>query len=289
MGGAAPFIGPAVAIGSAIMGSKSASKAAKAQTAAANKANATELEMYNQSRADLAPYRETGALANTKLSTLMGLAPDEAALRESLRENYTTRKYGAKYGRLKSEKVDQAALDAEVASRIGAFNNDPDKGMLTKRFSLADYVADPGYQFRLDQGNKAINAKNAAMGNFYSGGALKEATDYNSGMASQEYGNAYNRYNTDMGNLYSRYGGLSEAGRNATNTAVGMGQNYANQVGQNYANIGSAQANAAINKGNAWSQGLSGLMGSQYGGGQPFYSPAGTGQSGFWLGNTFFG
>ena len=282
MGGAAPFIPIAASVASSVIGSKSASKAAKAQTSAANKANATELEMYNQSRADLAPYRETGALANTKLSALMGLAPTEAQLRKELLPDFTSTVR-------RKEKIDEAGLSAAIADRLGVINNDPDKGLLTKRFSLADYVADPGYQFRLDQGNKAIAAKQSAMGNFYSGAALKEATNYNSGMASQEYGNAYNRYNTDMGNLYSRYGGLSEAGRNATNTAVGMGQNYANQVGQNYANIGSAQANAAINRGNAWSQGLSGLMGSQYGGGQPFYSPAGTGQSGFWLGNTFFG
>jgi hypothetical protein len=56
------------------------------------------------------------------------------------------------------------------------------------------FEADPGYAFRKSEGEKALQAKQLASGNFFSGGALKEATDFNSGLASQEYGNAFNRY-----------------------------------------------------------------------------------------------
>lgn len=64
-------------------------------------------------------------------------------------------------------------------------------------FSDAEFKADPGYQFRLDQGNKAIQNLAAATGNLNSGRALKDAMNFSSGLASQEYQNAYGRYNND--------------------------------------------------------------------------------------------
>lgn len=57
-----------------------------------------------------------------------------------------------------------------------------------------DFQADPGYAFRQQQGEQAINRASAARGGFFSGRVGKELADFNSGLASQEYGNAYNRY-----------------------------------------------------------------------------------------------
>lgn len=64
-------------------------------------------------------------------------------------------------------------------------------------FSEAQFKADPGYQFRLDQGNQSIQNLAAATGNLNSGRALKDAMTFNSGLASQEYQNAYARYGND--------------------------------------------------------------------------------------------
>ena len=56
-----------------------------------------------------------------------------------------------------------------------------------------DVTQDPGYQFRLQQGMDAAMGSQAARGLSQSGGALKELQNYGQGLASQEYGNVYNR------------------------------------------------------------------------------------------------
>ena len=52
---------------------------------------------------------------------------------------------------------------------------------------------DPGYGFRLSEGLKALDRQAAARGGLISGGALKAAQRYGQDVASQEFGNAYNR------------------------------------------------------------------------------------------------
>src|SRR4030067_1436713 len=47
---------------------------------------------------------------------------------------------------------------------------------LTRRFSLADFLKDPGYEFRLAEGEKAINRAAAARGMWDSGATGKALT-----------------------------------------------------------------------------------------------------------------
>jgi hypothetical protein len=76
-----------------------------------------------------------------------------------------------------------------------------------------NYQADPGYQFRLSEGQKQISRMAAAHGAAGGGGTAKAAAQYSSGLASQEYGNAWNRWNTSN---QERQGGLA--------TIAGMGE-----------------------------------------------------------------
>ena len=58
------------------------------------------------------------------------------------------------------------------------------------------------YQFRRDEQNRALANRQSAAGTVFSGEGLKEALQYSGGLASQEYANAFNRYNQNqMGNL----------------------------------------------------------------------------------------
>jgi len=57
----------------------------------------------------------------------------------------------------------------------------------------SSFQADPSYQWRLDQGNQAINRSAAAKGMLGSGNVLAELAKYGQGMASQEYGNQFGR------------------------------------------------------------------------------------------------
>lgn len=59
------------AVGSALIGANAAGDAADAQSQAAAQSDATQRYMYDQTREDNAPFRETGLAANNKLAELM--------------------------------------------------------------------------------------------------------------------------------------------------------------------------------------------------------------------------
>jgi hypothetical protein len=119
-----------------------------------------------------------------------------------------------------------------------------------------DLTQDPGYAFRLKEGQQALDRSAAARGGLISGGALKAATRYGQEMGSQEYGNAYNRaltsYNAGVNREatgYNRLASMSGIGQTAANTIGTAGQNYAtsagNIAGAMASNVGEAQQNAA--------------------------------------------
>jgi hypothetical protein len=131
------------------------------------------------------------------------------------------------------------------------------------KFGAGDYQADPGYAFRLSEGQKALDRQAAARGGLISGGALKAATRFGQDMGSQEYQSAYNRaltgYNTDVARenqLYNRQAGLAGIGQTATNLVGQAGQNYATNVGNLMTGAGAAQAAGQVGAANALTGGL---------------------------------
>ena len=100
-------------------------------------------------------------------------------------------------------------------------------------FSQSDFFDDPSYQFRMDQGVKALDRSAAASGNIRSGAQDKALLNYGQNLASTEYGNAFNRalttYNTNM----SKQQSLAGIGQSATNAVASMGQNTANNISNN--------------------------------------------------------
>lgn len=149
---------------------------------------------------------------------------------------------------------------------------------------------DPGYQFRLSEGMKALDRQAAARGGLISGGALKAAQRYGQDLGSQEFGAAYNRL-ASMANI----------GPQAAGVMSNLGQNYASNVGNIYQQQGQTAANAALARGSAYSGGLNqlGYLAGRYygqpqtpnyapvesrdiysGGGGGYYGPAMPGMSG---------
>lgn len=128
---------------------------------------------------------------------------------------------------------------------------------------------DPGYQFRLSEGQKALERSAAAKGGLFSGGTLKDLTRYGQNFASNEFQNVYNRAM-----------GLAGLGQNSTNVMTNAGQNTANSVAGNTMEGAINEANArasgyaalgkgiggAINAGLNWAQ-MSGMGASNPGGG----------------------
>lgn len=63
-----------------------------------------------------------------------------------------------------------------------------------KSFGLEQFQADPGYQFRMSEGLKALERSAASRGILSSGQTLKDITRFGQDTASQEYQNAFSRY-----------------------------------------------------------------------------------------------
>lgn len=129
-------------------------------------------------------------------------------------------------------------------------------GEFTKNFSMSDYQADPGYAFRLNEGIKALDRTAAARGGLMSGAQLKGITDYGQNMASQEYQNAFNRYQINRANRLNPLQSLAGQGQSATNTLT----NASGVLGQNMSNnimaAGNANASGYMGGANAVSSGV---------------------------------
>jgi hypothetical protein len=123
-------------------------------------------------------------------------------------------------------------------------------------FGMSQFQADPGYGFRLSEGMKALDRTAAARGGLLSGATLKGAQRYGQDLASQEYTNAFNRYQTERNAQLNPLQSLAGLGQTATNTLTGaagqMGQNYAT----GYGNIGQARASGYIGSANALNSAL---------------------------------
>jgi hypothetical protein len=131
-------------------------------------------------------------------------------------------------------------------------------GDFARKFDMqTDYLEDPGYRFRLGEGTKALERQMAARGGLYSGKALKDTQDYVQGMASQEFGSAYDRWRTNQTDQFNRLASLSGSGQTATSQTGAAGQNYGNQAGQNIIGGGNAAAAGKVGTANAWGGALS--------------------------------
>ena len=165
-------------------------------------------------------------------------------------------------------------------------------------FSMEKFQQDPGYAFRMSEGLKALDRTAAARGGLISGGALKAASRYGQDMASQEYQNAFNRYNqnrtynsglfntnrayqtgqynqnrnfntdlyqTNRTNALAPLGSLMSSGQNAANNTGAAGQNYASNASSTYqqaGNAGAAGINAAGQSNAAGQMGVANSLGN---------------------------
>lgn len=125
-------------------------------------------------------------------------------------------------------------------------------------------ASDPGYQFRLQQGQQALDRASSARGGMGSGRYLKDAMGYNQGMASQEYGNYFNRLNTMAG--IGQHAADTWAGAIMGDSAMATNSMTGNSDNQMNAQLASGQARAGAYSGYANAVGQ--LMGSVGGGGR---------------------
>lgn len=122
-------------------------------------------------------------------------------------------------------------------------------GDLTKQFDFQgkDLENEPGYQFQLQQGNKALQASAAARGALQSGGNLKAMSNYNQGLAGTSFQNAYNRalttFQTNRSNTMQGLNTLIGVGQNANSQALQAGEFYGGTQSQNNEFYGGQMSN----------------------------------------------
>jgi hypothetical protein len=133
-------------------------------------------------------------------------------------------------------------------------------GRYAKDFGMSDFTADPGYAFRLAEGQKTLDRQAAARGGLISGGALKAATRYGQEMGSQEYQNAFNRYQTNRANQLQPLGSLLTSGQAAASNQAAAAGNYGTQAGGNITGAGAASAAGQVGSANALTNALSGYL-----------------------------
>jgi hypothetical protein len=153
-------------------------------------------------------------------------------------------------------------------------------GQYARDFGMSDFQADPGYAFRLAQGQKALDQQAAARGGLISGNALKAATGYGQDMASQEYQNAFNRYQTNRANQLQPLGNLMASGQAAASNQGAAAGNYGTNAGNLITGAGNAIASGINTAGQAAAAG-------QYGAANTFANALNTGISSYQNQNNF--
>lgn len=141
-----------------------------------------------------------------------------------------------------------------AVNRLGALYGQG--GEYTRQPTLEELQMDPGYAFRMEQGRQQMLNAARSGGLAGSGAALKAATRFGAGEASQEYNNAYSRF---MANRLAASQGLQNLaglGANAAQISTGLagqtGANMANVYGQTGANLANLYGQTGANLSNVY-------------------------------------
>lgn len=264
LGAIALGVGALGSVASAASNSSASRRAVDASQQATQENNALAREIYGQNRQTLAPFVNQGSAATSYINQLLGIQQPQAQSMPMgggfnadayLQQNpdvaegfnqqnrfgtpqqyaqfhYDT--YGQNEGRAMPgmQPTGQAAAGA-AASGFDAFRNST------------------GYQFRLNEGNRAVNAGMAARGMGNSGAALKALQERGQNLASAEFGNYFNAL-----------AGQQSLGFNAASAQAGVAGNFSSQVQQNNAQNASNVGNAALARAGNNNAFLSSLIGA---------------------------
>ena len=284
-------------LGSAAIGSAASKSASRAQVEAADRAAQLQREMFERQIQLQEPFRQAGLTAQQRYMNMLGLtqapqARSEAEIRNALAAQYTrpVSSGGGRYeqyevgggesgGAMESRwvpdeavpTIDEAALNAAVqaemerqrraAQEYEALKASPEFGKYARDFGMQDFQQDPGYAFRMSEGLKALDRQAAARGGLISGGALKAAQRYGQEAASQEYTNAFNRYQVNRANQLQPLQSLMGASQTAANVMGQSAGQYGQTAGEAYMGAGNARASGYMGGANA----LAGAIGQGLG------------------------
>jgi hypothetical protein len=123
-------------------------------------------------------------------------------------------------------------------------------------FGMDQFNADPGYAFRLKEGQKALDAQAASRGGLISGNALRAAVGFGQEMGSQEYTNAFNRYQQERAAKLQPLQSLAGVGQTTAANLGAAGAANANTMGNYLTGGAAAGAAGTVGAANAYTSGL---------------------------------
>ena len=132
-------------------------------------------------------------------------------------------------------------------------------GSLAQPFGINQFQQDPGYAFRQSEGMKALERSAAARGNLLSGSTLKGIQRFGQDLASQEYQNAFNRYQVERANRLNPLQSLMGSGQSSANVLTGAAGNLGQGLAQSELAAGQARASGYIGASNALNQAIGGV------------------------------
>lgn len=209
-----------------LMGASSSEKAAKAQIQAAQIAAQQQQKMFDKQVELQEPFRQGGLTSQNRLITLLGLTP-------------------------------------AAGSGLTVDPSSADYGKYARDFGMADFQADPGYDFRMSEGTKALERSAAARGGLMSGSMMKGIQRFGQDLASNEYQNAFNRYQVNRSNQLNPLQSLMGSGQTSANTVTSAAGQLGQGLAQSAVAQGAARASGYMNQANALNNALQGA-GNQY-------------------------
>lgn len=132
-------------------------------------------------------------------------------------------------------------------------------------FTMDQFKADPGYAFRLSEGQKALERSAAARGGLLSGGTGKALQRFGQEMGSQEYTNAFNRYQAERTARLAPLQALTGMGQTTAQQVSNAGQTMASNVGEAIGSGAAARASGYVGAANALTGGLNTYLNYQQG------------------------
>ena len=123
-------------------------------------------------------------------------------------------------------------------------------------FSMEQFQQDPGYAFRMREGLKALDRSAAARGGLLSGNQLRGVTQFGQDLASQEYTNAFNRYQAERAARLNPLQSLAGMGQTAANTLSNEAGQYGQNLAAGAAQMGNIRASGYMNAANALAGGI---------------------------------
>jgi hypothetical protein len=149
------------------------------------------------------------------------------------------------------------ALAAKGSKKAGNIQDAEGYGSMARPFGQKDFEQDPGYAFRQSEGMRALERSASARGGLLSGGTLKGIQRFGQDLASQEYGNAFNRFQVERAARLNPLQSMMGSGQSAAN----MMTSAAGQAGQGIAGsqlgAGQARASGYVGQSNALAGALS--------------------------------